>query len=100
VIEVRKLAKDEKLAPLAIHARIAIGMAAQFTMQLLVQAEARPCTHGVGVLTPEEAVTRAVAITELVLAAFAERGWTVEVPSLNDMLAEDAPFGIHAHPRG
>jgi hypothetical protein len=103
VIEVRQLANHEKPAPIAINQLLAMSGIAQFATMLMQQGMAMPCMndgfdadgrHRYRLMTPEEVVGRAVAISDLALAAFAARGWSAEMPRLDDLIQAGAPVGF------
>lgn len=82
----------EKFCSYALHQRIAISHKGQFAMDLI------KLIGIVGpddvLLTEEEVVDRAVKIAELAFAALEERGWTEEVPGLDDLTPSGQVMGF------
>jgi hypothetical protein len=102
-IEVTILKPDDvNLKRVHVQARTAYAPQAGWVMQL-IQTCAAPQPDGVTpgghqafrLPTPEEAVTRAFAIADGVLAEFEKRGWSAPLPALEELRSDEGgPVGF------
>ena len=105
-IDVAVLEEGQKMKPVLHHHRLAIGSAANLAMSLMNMSMANPTLpletamggtvmspeghQFTRAMTPKEIVDRAVEIAALAFVAFEARGWTTEVPSI-DEIKNDPP---------
>jgi hypothetical protein len=90
-----------------VQARTAYAPQAGWVMQL-VEACAGPQPDGVTPaghqayrqLSPEEVVTRALAIADGVFAEFERRGWSASIPALDELRSTGGPMGFLAKKTG
>jgi hypothetical protein len=83
----------------AIHARKMHDPRAEFAREMIRSwgmVTARPAAENgmqdirhLTLLPPEEVVSRACTVTELAFAEFERRGWTLDVPSMEKIRADD-----------
>jgi hypothetical protein len=101
-IEVTVLQPDDiNLKRVHVQARTAFAPQTGWVMQL-IEACAGPQPDGVTpsghqayrLLSPDEAVARAFAIADGVLAEFDKRGWSAPLPALDELRSEGGTVGF------